>query len=114
MRQVAKYLAAACCMVSMAACSHGPSDSEVENAMKARVNDMGSSGETEIKVTSAKNSHCTSIESGSAYTCAVEIEMDLPMGAHMKSVAQLKMIKSNGVWTYDKNQVLSMQPSNSQ
>jgi hypothetical protein len=38
--------------------------------------------------------------------------MDL-MGGHMKSVAQLNMVKLNGAWTYDKHQVLSMRPSNS-
>jgi hypothetical protein len=96
----------------MTACSNGPSNSEVESAIKARINDATSAGGSGAKVTSAKNLRCTSTGTESTYTCAVEVEMDL-MGGHMKSVAQLNMVKLNGAWTYDKHQVLSMRPSNS-
>ena len=103
-------LVGGCCMV-LAGCSSGPSDSEVESAIKARVNDMGSDGESTITVISAKTQRCSAIQAGAVYTCTVEVEMDGPMGGHMQGTTQFKMVKSDGKWTYDKHQVFSMRAS---
>lgn len=99
--------------ICLSACSQGPSDNEVESAMKARISEMDPGSESAPRVDSAKNIRCVSTGSGSTYTCDVEVEMTVPMVGHMKSVAQLKMIKSGDLWSYDKHQIVSMRPSNS-
>ena len=93
--------------IALSACSSGPSDLEVETAMKARINEMDASDPSSPKAASAKNIRCTASTTES-YTCDVEVEITIPGAGHVKRTAQLRMVKVNGAWTYDRNQVLSM------
>jgi hypothetical protein len=101
-----RSLGIAAFVAMLTACSGGPSDADVEAAMKARISEMDG-GDAAATVLSAHNTGCRS--SGGAYTCDVEVEMALQGMGNMKSVAQLRMIQKNGRWTYDDHQVLSMQ-----
>src|SRR5687768_7369188 len=94
-------------LIALSACSNGPSDLEVENAMKARINEMDASDPSSPKANSAKNIRCTA-STAESYTCNVEVEIAMPGVGPMKRTAQLHMVKVNGAWTYDKNQSLSM------
>lgn len=97
------------CMLFMTACSSGPSNIEVEVAMKARINEMDSNNEFMPRVDSARNIRCNAISAESAYICDVEVEMIVPNQGHTMKTGQLKMVKLNDVWTYDKNQVVTIE-----
>ena len=97
----------ACLPIALSACSSGPSDLEVETAMKARINEMDAGDPGSPKADSAKNIECTA-SAADSYTCDVEVEITIPGAGRMKRTAQLRMVKVNGAWTYDKDQALSM------
>ncbi|MGH8677260.1 MAG: hypothetical protein ACREUQ_02765 [Burkholderiales bacterium] len=97
------------CLAGLTGCAGGPSDAEVEAAMKARIEDMNSgSGEPGMSVLSAKNTGCTGGTADGTYVCDVDVEISMPPAGTIKKTAHLNMIQEGGAWTYDKQQVLSM------
>ena len=111
MHHLTKSLLAGCAVLCLGACASGPSNSEAETAMKARINDMDAGDHSMPTVESAKNVRCTPMPSKPMYTCTLEVVLKMPAGARMHSVAQLQMVQADGGWTYDKDQVVSMQAS---
>jgi hypothetical protein len=109
MTTVAKLLLATSFATLLAGCASGPTDAEVEAAMKARIEGMDS-GNDAPSVTSAKNRGCTAGSADGTYSCEVEVDLVVPGMGAMKNVGQLTMVQDGGKWTYDKGQVVSMQP----
>jgi len=98
--------------LSLAGCSSGPSDDEVAAAIKARMLDAASGGRTGIVVTSLNEVHCRVVEERRKYACKVQVDMDVPYNGHMKGVGELVMVKVNGAWTFDPDQVFNLQRIN--
>jgi hypothetical protein len=105
----ARLLLATSLATLLAACAGGPTDAEVEAAMKARIEGMAS-GDDAPSVTSAKNRGCTAGSVDGTYSCEVELDLVMPGMGAMKNVGTLTMVQDGGKWTYDKGQVVSMQP----
>ena len=64
----------ASCLLALAGCSSGgPTDSEIEGALKARMAESGMG----VQVVSAKGKHCTATQPKVVYSCSVELEIAL-------------------------------------
>jgi hypothetical protein len=104
-----KLLLAAITLALLAGCGGGPTDADVEAAMKARINEMDS-GADAPSVTSAKNLGCTAGSVDGTYSCEVEVELDMSPVGKTANIATLTMVQAGDKWTYDKGQVVSMRP----
>ncbi len=86
---------AALALLVLTGCSRaGPSDSEVEAALKARVagHDMGS-----MQIDSVKKSRCVATGAPDAFACDVEVALGGATAG--KGTSHLSLAKENGVWT---------------
>jgi hypothetical protein len=109
MANLATLLLVASLATLLAACASGPTDADVEAAMKARIEGMDS-GSDAPTVSSAKNRGCTAGSVDGTYSCEVVVDLVMPGMGAMKNVGTLTMVQDGGKWTYDKGQVVSMQP----
>jgi hypothetical protein len=90
----------------LAACSSGPSDRDVEQAVKKNVEMTGEriksvtgitvpdSLRTELR--SAKNLGCSDA-GGNAYNCDVEVDIKSPVG-DIKQTSKLRLVKGSEGW----------------
>jgi hypothetical protein len=86
----------------LAACSRGPSNSDIESAWKVEMEALGSSATFftgGLEMVSAKKLNCTQVGDSSSYMCDVEFEfLDRAAIKTVKSVNQLRFVKGSDGW----------------
>jgi hypothetical protein len=89
------------CFVLLAACTtyHGPTDGEVEAALKARFDINSGNRPDDPRLLSAKNQKCVEWKGPSQYDCSVEIETAESSGPKSKGVTHAIVEKIDGAWT---------------
>ena len=93
----------------LAACSAGgPSDREVEDALRARMVQPFVGKRDGMSVDAIDEIHCRAIEDGRKYACKLELEVSAPMAGTAKATGELRLVERDGRWAYDQNEVFRL------
>lgn len=93
---------------ALSGCSGGPSNSDIEKAIKANVEqatqqakNMGGSAVSESmlpKVYGVKNLGCAKEKDATGYICDVEVDASAPFVGRSKQVGKMRFIKGSDGW----------------
>ena len=97
----------------LAACSSAPNDADVENAIKAGMQNamkqaqneggemagkMVASIMSQVEIKSVKVQSCTKDSAGKGYNCTVDMDVKTPMMGEQKTTKQLHLVKGTDGW----------------
>jgi len=98
-----KKLHVAVVVLLLAGCSSGPSDSEIDAAIRMQFDEMNKMtsqmgmGES-TKLHSAKSLGCKKATEGQGYVCDVELDVSMAMLGRRSGVSPIRFVKSDDGW----------------